>query len=282
CEVILFVIIGPFWPVYGVAEVTTEMFRIIHGVMKYREAIRQGMVQEFSAVRDHPDPKAVFFTCMDSRMIPTRFTQTHVGDMFIVRNAGNLVPHSKFFVAENTTTEPAALELGCVINKIQHVVVCGHSDCKAMNLLYTLKDEALTCPVSQKRSALTGWLCNHGLSSLEKLVTLQENGFDQPLLFEGETPLRKFVAYIDPENKFTIEDKLSQVNCLQQLQNIASYGFMRDILMQGKTFIHAMWFDIYTGDIYYFSRQKKQFVEINEENYYGLLEEVMTYYSQYD
>jgi carbonic anhydrase len=54
---------------------------------------------------------------------------------------------------------------------------------------------------------------------------------------------------------------------------------MRDILLQGKTYIHAMWFDIYTGDIYYFSRQKKCFVDINEDNYYGLLEEIMTYYS---
>jgi carbonic anhydrase len=108
--------------------------------------------------------------------------------MFIVRNAGNLIPHSKFFVAENTTTEPAALELGCVINKIQHVVVCGHSE----------------CPVSQKQSPLTGWLCNHGLSSLDKLQILQEHGFDKPLLFEGETPMRKFVAYIDPENKFIL------------------------------------------------------------------------------
>lgn len=45
--------------------------------------------------------------------------------MFIVRNAGNLIPHSKFFATENTSTEPAALELGCIINEIKHVIVCG-------------------------------------------------------------------------------------------------------------------------------------------------------------
>ncbi len=84
-----------------------------------------------------PQPKAVFFSCMDSRMLPTRFTQTHVGDMFIVRNAGNLIPHSKWFVAENTNTEPAALELGCIINNIKHVIVCGHSDCKVLKKIAT-------------------------------------------------------------------------------------------------------------------------------------------------
>jgi carbonic anhydrase len=82
----------------------------------------------------------VFFTCIDSRMIPTRFTQTNVGDMFVVRNAGNIVPHSQHFFDELTTNEPAALELGCVVNDIRHIIVCGHSDCKAINLLHKLQD----------------------------------------------------------------------------------------------------------------------------------------------
>lgn len=59
------------------------MDRIIKGIMKYRKCHREGMVKQFQKVRDHPEPKAVFFTCMDSRMIPTRFTETNVGDMFV-------------------------------------------------------------------------------------------------------------------------------------------------------------------------------------------------------
>lgn len=48
----------------------------------------------------------------------------------IVRNAGNLVPHSKLYGIDATSGEPAALELGCVVNNVKHFVVCGHSDCK--------------------------------------------------------------------------------------------------------------------------------------------------------
>ncbi|XP_076246758.1 carbonic anhydrase beta isoform X2 [Calliopsis andreniformis] len=59
------------------------MDRIIKGIMQYRKCHREGMVKQFQKVRDHPEPKAVFFTCMDSRMIPTRFTETNVGDMFV-------------------------------------------------------------------------------------------------------------------------------------------------------------------------------------------------------
>jgi len=109
------------------------MNNILKGILKYRKTYRNSMVSEFERVRDHPEPKAVFFTCMDSRMLPTRFTQTHVGDMFIIRNAGNLVPDSKLYGLDSATTEPAALELGCVVNNVKHIVVCGHSDCKVIN-----------------------------------------------------------------------------------------------------------------------------------------------------
>lgn len=67
--------------------------------------------------------------------------------MFLVRNAGNLIPHSQHFLDEFTTTEPAALELGCIVNDIRHIIVCGHSDCKAMNLLYQLQDEEMASQV---------------------------------------------------------------------------------------------------------------------------------------
>jgi len=75
-------------------------------------------------------PKAVMFSCMDSRVIITRMLQSDVGDMFLVRNAGNLVPNNDSLSFDTVTTEPGALELACVINDICHVLVCGHSDCK--------------------------------------------------------------------------------------------------------------------------------------------------------
>lgn len=117
------------------------------------------------------------------------------------------------------------------------------------------------------------------MSSLDKFQQLEITDYSKPLLFQAETPLRKFVAYIDPENKFSIEDKLSQVNTLQQLQNIASYGFLKKRLEKYELHIHALWFDIYTGEIYYFSRAAKKFVVINENQLDKLLDEVHKYYS---
>ncbi|KAL1491715.1 hypothetical protein ABEB36_012272 [Hypothenemus hampei] len=255
------------------------MDKILKGIMIYRATVKEGMVKQFVKIKDNPTPKAVFFTCIDSRMIPTRFTQTNVGDMFIVRNAGNLVPHSQRFPDEQDTNEPAALELGCVVNDIRHIIVCGHSDCKAINLLYKLRDPEFASKDNRRLSPLRSWLCTHAHTSIEKFNELQAHDFNKPLLFQAETPLRKFVAYIDPDKKFNIEDRLSQINTLQQLQNIASYGFLKKRLEQHQLHIHALWFDIYTGEIYYFSRAAKRFVIIDENNFKKLLQEVVVFYS---
>lgn len=70
--------------------------------------------------------------------------------LFAVRNAGNLIPHAQHFQDEHYSCEPAALELGCVVNDIRHIIVCGHSDCKAMNLLYELRDPDFASKVTMQ------------------------------------------------------------------------------------------------------------------------------------
>lgn len=58
---------------------------------------------------------------------------------------------------ELTTNEPAALELGCVVNDIRHIIVCGHSDCKAINLLYKLQDNEFASQVSTYSKIIKGF-----------------------------------------------------------------------------------------------------------------------------
>jgi carbonic anhydrase len=80
-----------------------------------------------------------------------------------------------------------------------------------MNLLHSLQDETVSSQENRRKSPLKAWLCRHADTSLEKFQQLQKAGFETPLIFQAETPMRKFAAYIDPDNKFSIEDKLSQV-----------------------------------------------------------------------
>jgi carbonic anhydrase len=96
--------------------------------------------------------------------------------MFVIRNAGNLVPHSQFFQDEHFSCEPAGLELGCVVNDIRHIIVCGHSDCKAMNLLHQLQDPEFSSRNNRIISPLRSWLCTHASTSLDKLKHLTTHG----------------------------------------------------------------------------------------------------------
>ena len=118
-------------------------------------------VKQFESVRENPAPRAIFFTCMDSRILPARynsgssphlifrFTQSQVGDMFVVRNSGNMIPHSNNYgpagYEVSVTTEPAALELAVKRGKINHVIVCGHSDCKVSTLHFSLLTQCIGC-----------------------------------------------------------------------------------------------------------------------------------------
>ncbi|VDO44040.1 hypothetical protein V3C99_010192 [Haemonchus contortus] len=242
------------------------MQKILSGVIRFRETVRADLVRQFEKIRDNPNPTAAFFTCMDSRMLPARFTSCNVGDMFVVRNSGNMVPHAAHYGPSgyevSVTTEPAALELAVKRGHINHVIVCGHADCKAINTLYNLhKNPKCFDP----QSPMDHWLRRHGYESLQKLEERLANTA-KPLTFVSEVPGYTFEAIIDPENKWGVEDKLSQINTLQQLENMASHGFITEMLEKKTVDLHAMWFDIFAGEMYMFSKPRKQFILIDEKS----------------
>jgi carbonic anhydrase len=84
----------------------------------------------------------------------------------------------------------------------------------------------------------------------------------------------KFEAFIDPDNKFGPNDKFSQVNALTQLENLKYYKFLREPLDEKKINVHALWLDIYCGDVYAFSFMDKCFMKLDESTYEHLLSSV--------
>lgn len=245
--------------------------KVLLGIVKYHQTVRTAMVEQFRRVKDNPVPSVLMFTCMDSRMIPSRFTQSDVGEMFIVRNAGVLIPHYKHYGNTATiTTEPGALELACVINKVQDIIVCGHSDCKAMNALQDMKARNVPEETDFHDSPLRAWLMRYGGDSWTHFDTMLRAEKNRLVFMEGN---HAHEAVIDPLNQFSIADKFSQVSTLHQMENITSYPFMARLVDGGLVRLHAMWFDIYTGNIFYFSKPHKSFIEITEENWDDFLDE---------
>ena len=107
-------------------------------------------------------PEALFITCSDSRVVPDLLASTLPGDMFIMRNVGNLVPPAT--AAGDSTgdlSEASAIEYATIVLNVRSIIVCGHSECGAMKA-------ALSHKVMPDTPNLAKWL-HHGASAVFRL-----------------------------------------------------------------------------------------------------------------
>lgn len=105
------------------------MTRIIQGVINFQRRIFAGKKAMFEQLGHGQQPLALFITCSDSRISPDLLAQTQPGELFVLRNAGNLVPpHEAGPGAEAATIEYALVQL-----RVREIILCGHSKCGAMH-----------------------------------------------------------------------------------------------------------------------------------------------------
>src|SRR3954451_19379403 len=104
------------------------MERLVQGVSKFQREVFPRQRELFEQLAAKQNPQALFITCADSRVVPDLITQADPGDLFICRNAGNMVPA----YGETNGGVSATIEYAVVALNIRHIIVCGHSDCGAM------------------------------------------------------------------------------------------------------------------------------------------------------
>src|SRR5258705_9124490 len=109
------------------------MRKLIMGIVEFREKMLPQYAKQFSKLALSQAPDALFITCSDSRVVPDLLASTHPGDLFTMRNVGNLIPPA---TAEGVSTgdlsEASAIEYAVLVLKVVNIVVCGHSECGAM------------------------------------------------------------------------------------------------------------------------------------------------------
>jgi carbonic anhydrase len=105
------------------------MQKLIRGVVEFREKVRPSLLDKFEQLALGQRPDVLLVTCSDSRVAVNVFASTNPGDMFVLRNIGNIIPP---ITSEISSYARAGLEFALDAIQVRHVVICGHSECGAM------------------------------------------------------------------------------------------------------------------------------------------------------
>jgi len=109
------------------------MRKLIMGIVDFRERLLPQYAQRFRELSHGQSPDTLFITCSDSRVVPDLLVSTDPGELFVMRNVGNLVPPATVEGASTgDLSEASAIEFATLVLKVTNIVICGHSECGAV------------------------------------------------------------------------------------------------------------------------------------------------------
>ncbi|WP_346023018.1 SulP family inorganic anion transporter [Streptosporangium nondiastaticum] len=186
------------------------------------------------------EPSHLFITCADSRIVPNLITASGPGDLFTVRNLGNLVPRRGTAPPDDSVA--AAIEYATEALGIRTITVCGHSGCGAMAAL-------LGGDAPEGMPALGRWL-RHGRHSLTRFAAGSGAPSETP---GGEVPGSGDAGSPGDGDGGPL-DRLCRANVLQQLDNLRSYPAVDRLVREGRLELVGLYFDIGTAQVHVLER----------------------------
>ncbi|WP_280418146.1 bifunctional SulP family inorganic anion transporter/carbonic anhydrase [Nocardia carnea] len=183
---------------------------LVTGIAAYHRGHAHLMRPHLDELRDGQDPDSFFLTCSDSRIVPNVITNSGPGDLFTVRNVGNLVPE------HGDASVEAALVFALEKLNVRSLVVCGHSSCGAMGALHSGESAG---------PGIDNWL-EHGQASLTRYRAGHEVG--RAAEAAGFGPV----------------EQLSMVNIAVQLENLHRHPSVRRAVEERGVAVSGLFFDI--------------------------------------
>lgn len=216
------------------------MKKLIEGIHNFQETEFRTKQQLFKNLAEGQKPLALFITCSDSQVIPNLLTQTDPGELFILKNAGNIVPpYGAVKGGEAGTIEYAIKAL-----QIKDIIICGHSHCGTMEgLLHP--DKLVEMPAVQE------WLTHAKASQL-----IVADNYDH---------------LTDETDRLTA---IIEENVLVQLENLRTYPCVSAALRRGEVKLHGWVYQFETGEVFeYYDPVLEQFSPIEKRKFLSFGEE---------
>jgi carbonic anhydrase len=207
------------------------MQKLIHGIHQFQDTVFRPRLEFFNRLVDGQRPQALFITCSDSRMVPDLICQTDPGDLFVIRNAGNIIPP---FTAGPPGGESATIEYAVRGLGIRDVNVCGHSRCGAMRAVLHPEDAA-------DMPRVRDWLGNAAAAG-EIVATCYHH-------LSGDARWGVMV----------------QENVLVQIENLRTHPVVAAGLAAGELRLHAWVYKMETGQVFAYDSATGQYAPLTRE-----------------
>jgi carbonic anhydrase len=205
------------------------MQRLIEGVHKFQTDVFGNYRSLFRKLsQEGQNPHTLFITCSDSRVLAELITQSKPGDLFVVKNVGNIVPSAN--AKGDTNSTAAAIEFAVENLRVSDIVICGHSQCGAISALLG------ETPAGDSTPHLRDWL---------KLAS--------PVL---ETLKKDYAHLRDRDARWTAA---AEENVLFGLENLHSYHCVQERLMDASLRLHGWFFKIATAELFAYDPDTRQF-----------------------
>lgn len=205
------------------------MEKLVRGIHQFHINYFRPQREFFAALADGQRPEALFIGCSDSRVSPTTLMQARPGDVFILRNAGNIIPpYGASQGGEAATIEYAVCALG-----VRDIIVCGHSHCGAMKALLN-PEETADLP------AVSSWL--QKAEATRRIIKENYQHLDEAARL-----------------KAAIEE-----NVLVQLENLRTHPSVAARLARGELHLHGWVYKFETGQVFHYDPQQGQFLPLPE------------------
>jgi carbonic anhydrase len=211
-----------------------SMTGIINGLNEFHNTHFDAYRELFHQLSHGQSPEVLFITCSDSRIDPFLITQAQPGDLFVVRNVGNIIPA----YGTNNHTEGAAIEYAVHGLGIKDIILCGHSYCGAMKGLLQIGSLAEEMPL------VYDWLKLHGEATRRLVVDNYKE--------------------CDPEELLMIATKQ---NVLTQIENLKTYPIVRSKLHSGSLNLHAWIYEIESGVVFAYNASVGVFIPLEQRSF---------------
>jgi len=206
-----------------------HMERLIEGHKRFLAEVFPGKKSQFHLLAETQAPEWLFITCSDSRVLPDLILGTGPGDLFITRNAGNVVPLTSQDVDGCTATIEYAVE----VLRVKHAILCGHSDC----------------------GALKAALDRTGLDAMPKARRWLQH---VEAAFAHRQP-------VNPADGDSAElGSLIRGNVVAQLWNLKAQPAVVRAVKEGRLTVHGWYYDILSGRIEEYDEELRRFVALGE------------------